>query len=83
MSDSTRTRGRLLEVAKRAGSTKPVVFHYFGDRGRLLVAVQTERCRRSMHDGLSAVADEAHRRCRHAGGEAERHDTTNIHGARL
>jgi AcrR family transcriptional regulator len=52
---------RVDEVAKRAGFTKPVVYHYFGDREGLVVAVQTERYRRSMQYGLFSLGDEAHR----------------------
>ena len=52
---------RVDEVAKRAGFTKPVVYHYFGDREGLVVAVQTERYRRSMQYGLVDLGDEAQR----------------------
>jgi AcrR family transcriptional regulator len=51
---------RVDEVAKRVGFTKPVVYHYFGDREGLVIAAQTERYRRSMQYGLFNLVDEAH-----------------------
>ncbi len=57
------TRGeaglRVDEVATRAGFTKPVVYHHFGDREGLVIAVQAERYRRSLQYGLSDLAAEA------------------------
>lgn len=50
---------RVDEVATQAGFTKPVVYHYFGDREGLVVAVQAERYRRSLQYGLDHLADDA------------------------
>jgi AcrR family transcriptional regulator len=50
---------RVDEVASLAGFTKPVVYHYFGDREGLVIAVQAERYRRSLQYGLSNLAEEA------------------------
>lgn len=50
---------RVDEVAALAGFTKPVVYHYFGDREGLVIAAQAERYQRSLQYGLSNLADEA------------------------
>ena len=50
---------RVDEVAALAGFTKPVVYHYFGDREGLVIAVQAERYQRSLQYGLANLADEA------------------------
>lgn len=50
---------RVDEVASLAGFTKPVVYHYFGDREGLVITVQTERYQRSMQYGLGNLAEEA------------------------
>lgn len=53
---------RVDEVAGLAGFTKPVVYHHFGDREGLVIAVQTERYLRSLQYGLGNLAEDA-RRC--------------------
>lgn len=50
---------RVDEVATLAGFTKPVVYHHFGDREGLVIAVQIERYQRSLQYGMSHLAEEA------------------------
>jgi AcrR family transcriptional regulator len=50
---------RVDEVAKLAGFTKPVVYHYFGDREGLVIAAQVERYQRSLQYGMSDLTVEA------------------------
>lgn len=56
---------RIDEVVTTAGFTKPVLYHHFGDREGLVIAVQAERYRRSLQYGLNTIIEDVHR-CRSA-----------------
>lgn len=46
---------RVDRVAEMAGYTKPVIYHHFGDREGLIIAVQVERYRQGLQTGLDDV----------------------------
>lgn len=46
---------RVDRVAEMAGYTKPVIYHHFGDREGLIIAVQIERYRQGLQTGLEQV----------------------------
>ena len=51
---------RVDRVADMAGYTKPVIYHHFGDREGLIIAVQIERYRQGLQTGLAEVGAALH-----------------------